>query len=128
MKPFNLVIEDDPDVAVAESIRHNLERDGSFVARGLPDTPQTWRNPMQRYLFIGGDQDGLNIPVADEVESIQLPVGAAGGETYIRDTLALGAYASFTFYRLEELPPDEVIDLLAKHYKEWAVHQSGGRN
>jgi hypothetical protein len=80
---------------------------------------------MQSYLFIGGDQDGLNIPVADEVESIQLPVDAAGGETYIRDTLAIGAYASFTFYRHKELQPDEVIDLLAKHFKEWAMNQPG---
>ena len=31
MKPFILIIEDDPDIA--ESIRHNLERDGSFVAQ-----------------------------------------------------------------------------------------------
>ena len=31
MKPFILIIEDDPDIA--ESIRYNLERDGSFVAR-----------------------------------------------------------------------------------------------
>jgi hypothetical protein len=30
MKPFILIIEDDPDIA--ESIRYNLERDGSFVA------------------------------------------------------------------------------------------------
>jgi len=31
MKPFILIIEDDPDIA--ESIRYNLERDGSFVAQ-----------------------------------------------------------------------------------------------
>ncbi|HEY8459035.1 MAG TPA: response regulator transcription factor [Blastocatellia bacterium] len=31
MKPFILIIEDDPDIA--ESIRYNLERDGSFTAQ-----------------------------------------------------------------------------------------------
>jgi DNA-binding response OmpR family regulator len=31
MKPFILIIEDDPDIA--ESIRYNLEHDGSFVAQ-----------------------------------------------------------------------------------------------
>src|SRR5262245_305849 len=31
----------------------------------LPDTPQTRRNPMQSYLFIGGNQDGNNVPVVD---------------------------------------------------------------
>ncbi|MBO0858511.1 MAG: response regulator transcription factor [Chloracidobacterium sp.] len=31
MKPFILIIEDDPDIA--ESIRYNLERDGAFVAQ-----------------------------------------------------------------------------------------------
>jgi hypothetical protein len=75
---------------------------------------------MQTYLFIGGDQEGFNIPVADDMEFIQLPVGAAGHETYIRDTLAVG-YTSFVFYRHESLTPEEVLDLLAKHYKAWAV-------
>jgi hypothetical protein len=58
---------------------------------------------MQSYLFIGGYQDGLNVPLADGAESIQLPVGNTCLETYIRDTLAVGAYASFTFYRYDEL-------------------------
>src|SRR5262249_10115746 len=31
MKPFILIIEDDPDIA--EGIRYNLERDGSFIAQ-----------------------------------------------------------------------------------------------
>lgn len=31
MKPFILIIEDDPDIA--ESIRYNLEREGTFIAR-----------------------------------------------------------------------------------------------
>ena len=52
---------------------------------------------MENFLFIGGHQDGLNIPLTDDVESIQLADGATGRETYIRDTLALGALASITF-------------------------------
>ena len=31
MKPFILIIEDDPDIA--ESIRYNLEREGAFQAQ-----------------------------------------------------------------------------------------------
>jgi len=71
---------------------------------------------MQSYLFIGGNQDGVNVPMADDVESTQL-----SRETYIRDTLAVGIDASFTFYRHEELTPEEVLDLLVKHYEAWAV-------
>jgi hypothetical protein len=80
---------------------------------------------MQSYLFIGGNQDGLNIPLADDVESIQLSAGDAGRETYIRDTLAVGAFESFTFYRHEELAPDEVLDRLVMHYKAWIVKEPG---
>jgi hypothetical protein len=71
---------------------------------------------MQSYLFIGGDQDGVNVPMADDVESIQL-----SKETYIRDTLAVGLDASFTFYRHDELTPEGVLDLLVKYYEAWAV-------
>jgi hypothetical protein len=71
---------------------------------------------MQSYLFIGGDKDGLSIPAPDDAESVQL-----SRETYIRDTLAVGIDASFTFYRHEELTPEEVLDLLVKHYEAWAV-------
>jgi hypothetical protein len=81
---------------------------------------------MQSYLFIGGHQDGLNIPLANDVESIQLANGATGRETYIRDALAVGIDASFTFYRHEELAPEEVLDLLVKHYKAWAVNHPAG--
>jgi hypothetical protein len=82
---------------------------------------------MENFLFIGGQQDGLNIPVADDAEFIQLSAGAMGRETYIRDTLAIGAFESIAFYRLEELAPDEVLDLLAKHYKAWTVKRRGER-
>jgi hypothetical protein len=82
---------------------------------------------MQNYLFIGGHQDGLNIPIADDVEFIQLADGAIGRETYIRDTLAVGALVSFTFYRHEKLPPEQVLDRLVEHYVAWAVNMSGAR-
>jgi hypothetical protein len=82
---------------------------------------------MENFLFIGGHQDGLHMPLADDVESIQLSVGAAGLETYIRDTLAVGIDASITFYRHEGLTPEEVLDLLAKHYKAWCVNRPGSR-
>jgi len=77
---------------------------------------------MQNYLFIGGDKDGLIIPAPDDAESVQL-----SQETYIRDAFAVGAYASITFYRYEELTPEEVLDLLVKHHEAWAVNHPGGR-
>ena len=73
---------------------------------------------MQSYLFIGGNQDGINIPVSDDVESIQL-----NRQTYIRDSLAIGPFASITFYRCEELTPEMVLDLLVKHHGAWAYLQ-----
>ena len=74
---------------------------------------------MQSYLFIGGNQDGISIPVADEVEYIKL-----NQETYIRDSLAIGPFASITFYRYEELTPEVVLDLLVKHHGAWAYLQT----
>ena len=80
---------------------------------------------MQNYLFIGGHQDGLHIPLAEDAEFIQLADGATGQETYIRDTFAVGALSSFTFYRHEKLPPDQVLDRLVWHYMAWAVNTPG---
>ena len=45
---------------------------------------------MENYLFIGGHRDGLEIPLAEDVEFIQLADGDTGRETYIRDTFAVG--------------------------------------
>src|SRR5262249_53762143 len=90
-----------------------------------PETPQTRRNPMENFLFIGGHQDGLNIPLTDDVESIQLADGATGRETYIRDTLALGPLSSFTFNRNEKLTTEEFTDLLDKHYQAGCVNSPG---
>jgi hypothetical protein len=77
---------------------------------------------MQNYLFIGGSKDGLSIPAQDDAEFVQL-----SRETYIRDTFAVGAYASITFYRYEELKPEEVLDLLVKYYEAWAVNHPSDR-
>jgi hypothetical protein len=82
---------------------------------------------MQSYLFIGGHQDGLSIPLTDDVEYVQLADGDTGRETYIRDTLAVGAFESITFYRHEGLTPEEVLDLLAKHYIAWCVNRPRSR-
>jgi hypothetical protein len=73
---------------------------------------------MQSYLFIGGGKDGLSIPAPDDAESVQL-----SRETYIRDSIAIGVFASITFYRYEELSPEEVLDLLVKHHGAWAYLQ-----
>jgi hypothetical protein len=83
---------------------------------------------MQSYLFIGGHQDGQNISLADDAETIQLANGDTGQETYIRDTLNVGIDSSITFYRHEELAPEEVLDHLVMHYRSWAVNRPGGRN
>jgi len=48
---------------------------------------------MQTYLFIGGNQDGLSVPLQSDPESVQLPVGVTGKETYHRDTLSVGDVA-----------------------------------
>jgi len=74
---------------------------------------------MQSYLFIGGNQDGNNLPVVDDVEYIQM-----SRETYIRDSLAIGPFASITFYRYEELTPEVVLDLLVKHHGAWVYLQT----
>jgi hypothetical protein len=76
---------------------------------------------MQSYLFVGGAYDGQSVPVADDQQEARIPVGATGSEVYIRDTLAVGVYESFTFYRHEKLTPEEVLDLLVKHHEAWAA-------
>jgi hypothetical protein len=82
---------------------------------------------MQSHLFVGGSYDGQSVPVADDQQEARIPVGDTGSEVYIRDTLAIGVYESFTFYRHEKLTPDEVLDLLVKHHEAWAVSMNGSR-
>jgi hypothetical protein len=45
---------------------------------------------MQSYLFVGGAWDGLNVPVAPDVDAVQMPVGGAGKENCIAETLSVG--------------------------------------
>ena len=82
---------------------------------------------MQSYLFVGGAYDGQSLPVADDQQEARIPVGATGSEVYIRDTLAVGVYESFTFYRHEKLTPEEGLDLLAKYHEAWAANMPGSR-
>ena len=82
---------------------------------------------MPNYLFVGGAYDGQSVLVADDQQEARIPVGATGSEIYIRDTLAVGVYESFTSYRNEKLTPEEVLDLLVKRHEAWAVNHPGGR-
>ena len=83
---------------------------------------------MPNYLFVGGAYDGQSVPVEDDpLEARLLPVDATSFEVYFRDTLAIGVYESFTFYRHEKLTPDEVLDLLVKHHVAWTVNHVGDR-
>jgi hypothetical protein len=84
-----------------------------------------WRTDMQSYMFFGGSQDGINIPLPDAPESIRPPVGVTEKGTYVRDTLSVGE-ASVIIYRHESLTPRQVLDLLVSHYKAWRVNRQGG--
>jgi hypothetical protein len=81
---------------------------------------------MQSYLFVGGGKDGLNFPVADDQDVVQLPAGITGKENYLRDTLTVSD-VSVTFYRHESLTSAQVLDQLITHYMAWAVKRAGGR-
>ena len=76
---------------------------------------------MQSYLFIGGNQDGLNVPVSPDLDAVQLPAGVTGKETYIRETLSVGD-VSVTIYRHDSLTSEQVLDRLIEHYKAWCVN------
>jgi len=81
---------------------------------------------MQSYLFFGGSHDGLSMPVSPALDAVHLPVSVTDRETYIRSALGVGD-ASIIIYRHESLTPEEVLDLLVKHYRAWAVNKPGGR-
>jgi hypothetical protein len=81
---------------------------------------------MRCYLFIGGGKGGFNIPVAPDVDTIQLPAGATEKETYVRETLSVGDASIYT-YRHESLTPEQVLNLLIESYKVRAVNRPGGR-
>jgi hypothetical protein len=81
---------------------------------------------MQTYLLIGGDNDGMSIPAPSGTETVQLPLGVTGRETYIRSTLAVGE-VSITVYIHESLTLDQVLNRLVEHYRAWCVNRLGGR-
>ena len=82
---------------------------------------------MQTYLFIGGNQDGLNIPLAPEVDVVQLPADVTGKDNYLASTLTVDD-VSITVYRHESLTSQQVLDLFVKHYKARRVKRAGGRH
>jgi len=81
---------------------------------------------MQSYLFIGGGKDGLNIPVADNMDAIELPAGVTSSEGYIRNFLSFGR-ASVAVYRHESLTSIQVIERLVEHYRAWSANRPGSR-
>jgi len=81
---------------------------------------------MQSYLFVGGDHDGLNSFVADDVEFVQWSVGVTDFEVYARETLGCDA-VTVTIFRHESLTPMQVLDRMLHHYKAWCVNRPGGR-
>jgi hypothetical protein len=80
---------------------------------------------MKNYLFAGGSHDGSSIPLANETDTIQLPVGLAERDTYIRDSLAVGD-AFITIYRYESLTRQQALNAFVKHYRAWTVSQGRG--
>jgi len=85
---------------------------------------------MQRYLFIGGYQDGLSWTAPGDTEPIQTPVGktGTGQETYFRESLSVGD-ASITIYRHESLTSEQALGRLTAHYTEGtlALIEKAGR-
>jgi hypothetical protein len=81
---------------------------------------------MHTYLFIGGNQDGLNIPLAPDMDVVQLPASVTGKENYLAATLAVDD-VSITVYRHESLTSQQVLDLFLKRYKTRAVNRAVGR-
>ena len=81
---------------------------------------------MQSYLYIGGGQDSLNVPTPDGADSVQVPSGVTGRETYTRSTLSVGD-VSITIYIHESLTPEQALKRLVESYKAWAINQPGGR-
>src|SRR5215468_3825610 len=64
---------------------------------------------MQSYLFIGGSQDGLNIPVTPDVDAVQLSAGVgAEKDSYIAETLTVGD-AAIIVYRHDSLTSEQVL-------------------
>jgi len=76
---------------------------------------------MQSYLFIGGSQDGINVPAPDYVRDVQLPARITDKDVYVRDSLSVGD-ASIIIFRHENLTPELVLERMVSHYKAWAAN------
>jgi len=81
---------------------------------------------MKSYLLIGGNWDGLNVPVAHDRDFIQLTKGTADKATYFRETLSV-ASASVVVYRHDSLTPEQALKRIVAHYKAWSANRPGGR-
>ncbi len=81
---------------------------------------------MQSYLYIGGNQDPLNIPTPDGAESVQLPRGVTDKDVYNRSTLSVGD-ESIVVYIHESLTVAQALKRLVEFYKGWCVNRPGGR-
>ena len=80
---------------------------------------------MQSYPLIGGAHDGLDFPAPDDAESIRIPVGITGQETYIRDSLSVGN-ASVAFFRHGSVTPAQVLDRIVAYYVAWSLNRPDG--
>src|SRR5262245_53260361 len=101
-------------------------KSGCCCSLPRPSLPSDEDESMQSYPLIGGAHDGLDFPAPDDAESIQIPVGITGQETYIRDSLSVGD-VSIVFYRHEGLGPEQALNRLVEYYKAWAIHMPNGR-
>ena len=75
---------------------------------------------------VGSKHDGLNYPAHDDAETVQMPVGVTGKETYHRETLSVGDVSTVVYIH-DSLSPREVLNLLVEHYKAWAINRPSGR-
>jgi hypothetical protein len=82
---------------------------------------------MQTYLFFGGNQDCLNIPLTPDVDVVQLPASVTGKDNYLAAKLAVDD-VSITVYRHESLTPEQVLNRLIEHYKAGTKNRPGGRH
>src|SRR5262249_59816429 len=62
---------------------------------------------MQSYLFIGGYQDGLSFPLADDADFVQWPDCVTDSETYARQSLNAGGAV------IDILPPEKLTPATA---------------
>ena len=66
-----------------------------------------------------------NLPVAPDLETIQLRMDDTYSEVYIRDLLAWGDVFVIV-YRLESMSAEDALDRLILGFKAWAANRRGG--